>query len=320
MFERYGVDYAFAISVESVNSSFRVIAESLSRCNPETKLYWVEGFDGFSNAVHYGTAEKGSGKKLQCKTTLPVFRQVESTVDLHNDTVTAIEGLSYVLGNLFILDPVPSKMRGYSHLSKMLRQDASNIAGVLAALSCDEKKQVEEAITDYAKSLPEKDLKSIYTMTVGQFKQDAMLICEEGWEGAHTSVVDASGMSDGTLRYLAIVAALLTRPKHSLFIIEEADNGLHSSRAGHLLDMLKTLGKKREIDVLVTTHNPALLDAAGHRMIPFIFAVHRDRNSGSSLITPIDSLDSLPKLMASGSIGDLSRNRSIENALGMEVS
>jgi predicted ATPase len=211
-------------------------------------------------------------------------------------------------------------MRGYSQLSKTLRQDASNIAGVLAAFSKEKKTQVEKTIIEYVKSLPEKDLKRIYTVTVGAFKTDAMLMCEEGWEQAHTPLVDADGMSDGTLRYLAIVAALLTRPENSLFIIEEVDNGLHPSRAATLLEMLKSLGAKRKIDVLITTHNPAILDAAGHKMIPFIFAVHRNKKTGLSLITPLDTLDSIPKLMASGSLGDISTNRGIENALGLEVS
>ncbi|MCA1995082.1 MAG: ATP-binding protein, partial [Coleofasciculus sp. S288] len=42
---------------------------------------------------------------------------------------------------------------------------------------------------------------------------------------------------------------------------EEVDNGLHPSRAGLLLKMLREIGEKRKIDILVTTYNPALLDA-----------------------------------------------------------
>jgi predicted ATPase len=245
---------------------------------------------------------------------------MEIIADIHPDYATVIEALTYALSNLFILDPVPGEMRGYSQLSKTLRQDASNIAGVLAAFSQDKKEQVEDTIIEYVKSLPEKDLKRIYTVTVGEFNKDAILMCEEGWEDAYTDKIDAGGMSDGTLRFLAIVAALLTRPENSLFIIEEVDNGLHPSRATNLLVMLKTLGAKRKIDVLITTHNPAILDAAGHKMVPFIFAVHRDKKTGSSSITSLDTLDMLPKLMASGSLGDISTNRSIENALALEVS
>ncbi|MFM6453201.1 MAG: AAA family ATPase, partial [Planktothrix sp.] len=46
----------------------------------------------------------------------------------------------------------------------------------------------------------------------------------------------------------------MTRPEGSLIVIEEVDNGLHPSRAGLLLQMLREIGQKRNIDVLVTTH------------------------------------------------------------------
>ena len=319
IFEHGDVDYRFYITFAIEDSSIRVADESLCVNSTGKRLYWGNRFDGFANTIYYTTGKQGR-RKFQCKSAYPAFRQLETLADLLPDSVSAIEGLSYALRNLFVLDPIPSKMRGYSQLSKTLRQDASNTAGVLAAFSGEEKTIVEETIAAYVKLLPEKDLKRIYTVTVGTFNTDAILMCEEGWERAYSTVVDAGGMSDGTLRYLAIVAALLTRPKNSLFIIEEADNGLHPSRAANLLDMLKTLGAKRNIDILITTHNPALLDAAGYKMIPFIFAVHRDIRTGFGIITPLDALDSLPKLMASGSLGDMATNRSMEKALREEVS
>ena len=316
-FDHQGTAYCFSISVKYKNSNFQVTEESLQTVNEKKvkRVYWVNHTDHNTNTVHYTTGKQGR-KSLPCKTALPVFRQLEATADLRPDSASVVEFLSRTLNNLFILDPVPGEMRGYSPLSKTLRPDASNIAGVLAAMAEEKKERIEETIIAYVKSLPEKDLKRIYTVTVGEFKKDAMLMCEEGWEEAGAGKIDAGGMSDGTLRYLAIVAALLTRPENSLFIIEEADNGLHPSRAVNLLEMLKTLGIERKIDILITTHNPAILNAAGYKMIPFILTVHRNKKTGASLITPLDTLDTLPKLMASGSLGDISANKGIEDALG----
>jgi len=319
-FEHLNMDYCFSISVKSEDSSFRLVDESLQSLSTkeQKKVYWADYTGDNADRVYYSTGGHGR-KSFHCKVNLPAFRQLGAITDIHNEAASAIERLSYALENLFILDPIPSEMRGYSQLSRKLRPDASNIAGVLAAFSEGEKDQIEKTIIEYVKPLPEKDLKRIYTVAVGEFKRDAMLMCEEGWEDAHTKKIDAGGMSDGTLRYLSIVAALLTRPENSLFIIEEADSGLHPSRAANLIEMLKALGAKRNIDVLITTHNPATLDAAGHKMLPFIFAVHRDRVSGASSITPFDELDMLPKLMASGTLGDLSKDRCIENALSQGV-
>ncbi|MCW0463262.1 AAA family ATPase [Xanthomonas sacchari] len=229
------------------------------------------------------------------------------------------EGLETVLKSLreiFILDPIPSHMRGYSPLSEGLESDASNIAGIIAALGDEKQAEIEDVLTSYASKLPERDINRVYAERVGKFQSDAMLYCEEAWgKGEGISTVDARGMSDGTLRFLAILTALLTRPTGSLLVVEEVDNGLHPSRASMLLDMLCTVGRSRGVDVVATTHNPALLDAMGAEMLPFITVAHRDPKSGASALTLLEDVQQLPKLLAQGSIGRLSSKGLIEGAL-----
>ncbi|GAB3480545.1 AAA family ATPase [Azotobacter salinestris] len=223
------------------------------------------------------------------------------------------------LRDIFILDPIPSHMRDYSPLAERLESDARNIAGVLAALPDEKQWEIEAVLTRYASQLPERDIRRVYAETVGKFNSDAMLYCEEHWlDEGETPTVDARGMSDGTLRFLAILTALLTRPKSSLLVIEEVDNGLHPSRARLLLDMLKTVGAQRGVDVLVTTHNPALLDAMGTEMVPFITVANRDPVTGHSMLTLLEELDQLPKLLAQGPIGRLSSQGLIEQSLANE--
>lgn len=217
---------------------------------------------------------------------------------------------------IFYLDPIPSHMRAYSPLADKLDSDAKNIAGVIAALPESKQKDIEAVLTKYASKLPERDIRKVYAETVGKFRSDAMLYCEEDWLGAgepHT--IDARGMSDGTLRFLAILTALLTRPEKSLLVIEEIDNGLHPSRATMLLDMLRTIGKQRGVDILATTHNPALLDAMGTEMVPFITVAHRDRKTGHSVLVLLEDIKQLPKLLAQGTIGRLSSKGLIEKSL-----
>ena len=229
------------------------------------------------------------------------------------------DGVSEVVSSLreiFLLDPIPSHMRNYSPLAEKLDSDAHNIAGVIAALPEGKQNELEEVLTRYASKLPERDIRRVYAETVGKFKSDAMLYCEEHWLDDETPpTVDARGMSDGTLRFLAILTALLTRPAESLLVIEEIDNGLHPSRARMLLDMLKAIGKSRHVDVLATTHNPALLDAMGTEMVPFITVAHRDRETGHSRLVLLEDIKQLPKLLAQGSIGRLSSKGLIEQAL-----
>ena len=198
-------------------------------------------------------------------------------------------------------------------MAEKLSTDGSNIAGVLAALDDEKRKQIQEKLTSYLKKIPEKDIESVWTERVGKFNTDAMLYCKEAWNEGEC-IVDARGMSDGTLRFLSIMVAMLTNEANKLIVVEEVDNGLHPSRARILIDMLKELGDERGLDVLITTHNPALLDAAGTSMIPFITVAHRDEK-GQSQLTLLEDIKDLPKMISTGNIGELATSGKIESAL-----
>lgn len=244
-------------------------------------------------------------------------------LDFPLEFLKIVRRLIEILQNIFILDAVPARMRDYSLLTDELSRDASNIAGVLATLSSEQKSQLDILVESYIKHLPEGDIQRVWAEKVGRFETDAMLYCEEVWKGDRTTEgspnprtleIDARGMSDGTLRFLAILTALLTRPEGSQLVIEEVDNGLHPSRAELLLKMLREIGEQRKIDLLVTTHNPALLDALGPEMVPFVVVAHRDIN-GDSQLTLLEEVANLPKLMASGTLGKLTTKGAIERSL-----
>ncbi|NEO14268.1 MULTISPECIES: AAA family ATPase [unclassified Moorena] len=233
-------------------------------------------------------------------------------IDSHADVRDVILNLCTLIENIFIFNPIPARMRNYSPLSDRIESDGSNIAGVLAALPKEQKDEFDSTVSAYLKYLPERDIQEVWAEPVGKFGTDAMLYCKEQWKPGQTTEIDARGMSDGTLHFLAIITALITRPEGSQLVIEDVDNGLHPSRLHLLITMLKEIGEKRKIDILVTTHNPALLDALGPEMIPFVVVAHRDSETGESTLTLLETIDNLPKLMASGSLGNLVTKGAIE--------
>lgn len=247
---------------------------------------------------------------------ISILSQLGIVKTMRKEITEAIEVVLKVLSRILILDPIPSSMRNYSPLTENLYSDASNIAGVLAALKEDEKAEIEKVISSYVTKLPEKDVRKVWAEPVGKFGADAMLYCEEVWvKDSPSMTVDARGMSDGTLRFLAILTALLTRPQGSQIVIEEVDNGLHPSRSGLLLKMLVEISEQRQIDVLVTTHNPALLDELELELVPSVIVAHRDSDTGDSQLTRLEDLKNLPKLMASGSLGKITSQGLLEQSL-----
>lgn len=317
--------YQLAVQVNGVKAEVSHEELTLIKYGPrsqtprEKRLFYTQpqGSSAPGIPTYFSTGTKGPGKRIDVNRSHIVLVQADAS----NFRKEVQEGIKQVLNQLlqiFVFDPIPSHMRDYKPFSEKLQPDGSNISGVLAALDSNRKQEVEEILTAYLRKLPERDIQRIWTEPVGKFQTDAMLYCEEGWTNSQSHTVDARGMSDGTLRYLAIVTAMLTRQPGSLLVVEEVDNGLHPSRAHVLIEMLRTLGAQRRIDVIVTTHNPALLDAAGAKMVPFITVAHRDQSTGASLLSQLEDIQQLPKLMASGSLGRLSTEGRIEAAVRME--
>jgi predicted ATPase len=71
--------------------------------------------------------------------------------------------------------------------------------------------------------------------------------------------VPAERLSDGTLRYLCLLAILLLPKRSSLIVIEEPELGLHPDASSSLCDLL--VSASQETQLVVTTHSTVLLDA-----------------------------------------------------------
>ncbi len=72
--------------------------------------------------------------------------------------------------------------------------------------------------------------------------------------------VESWESSDGTLRALAILAAVETHPANGTLLIEEPEQGLHPWAIRILLDHVRDSIARRKLQVILTTHSPQVLD------------------------------------------------------------
>jgi predicted ATPase len=323
------VDYSYQIEVRPAPNPV-VVNELLTRLKRRPRstkstrlgLFWTDTCQLDDPAITARLYNKKRGTPRQMQRGIPVLTQLQISSSSIK-TAEIAEGVRCVwkaLANLFILNPIPSHMRDFTPKAERLSQDGSNLAGVIAALPEHRKLEVEKTILNFVKELPEKDIMSLKAGLYGPFDSDAMLICDEGWKPGDAPLqVDSRAMSDGTLRFIAIVTALLTLPEGTQLVIEEVDNGLHPSRSDLLLRMLREIGGKRKIDILASTHNPALLDALGPEMVPFVVVAHRDPEEGHSCLTLLENVDGLPKLLARGRLGAVTASGALEQSLNPEA-
>jgi predicted ATPase len=144
---------------------------------------------------------------------------------------------------------------------------------------------------------------------------DVMLTVNEILNGKAWPV-PARQMSDGSLRFLALVAALLQVPlaedvrkgpdpaAQTTLVIEELENGLHPSQAAQIIGLLREQARIRDVRVVATTHSPAILDALPGEMHNSVIVCWRDKANSRSRLCRLPELDSYIDVVTSGTLGD----------------
>ena len=124
-------------------------------------------------------------------------------------------------------------------------------------------------------------------------------------------------LSDGTLRVLAVAAAVLSAPEGSVVVIEEIDNGVHPSRAEQLLEQLSQVAARRRLRVVLSSHNPALLDALPEEAVPDVVFCYRDPETGASDLRRLQDIPDYPELISQGAVGHLMTHGIIDRFVKM---
>ena len=127
--------------------------------------------------------------------------------------------------------------------------------------------------------------------------------------------VSAYGASDGTLRFLAMLAALLSPNRAGVYFFEDIDAGIHPARLWLLLDFIEKQTAMGDVQVITTTHSPALLTWMNDKTFEHTSIVYRDENWADSIIRPISELPNLRELRKSDTLGELFTENWMENML-----
>ena len=219
---------------------------------------------------------------------------------IYND----INFLKSLILNAYFFDFVPSQMRYESLSEKGLRSNGQNLAGVLHYL-CEKSKNASENKTkllDLIKSLPEQNIIDIKFYVDHRDRVEFALIEDFG---STPKEFPMDLLSDGTLKVLAIATALLSVPIGSTLVIEEIDNSIHPSRAHDILSLMRQYAEERGLKLLLSTHNPALMDAIPDEALADVVFCYRDPRQGDSRLVRLGDLDDYVGLVVQGSLGDL---------------
>jgi predicted ATPase len=308
-----GPTLLFSTTLEIGKERLRISQEKLDSpdLSPKFPLYQTVGpapNHGEWIEVAYNSFNKGRKPRITCTDQQAIFTQIATPARFeahHSQAQEKIPAAASILRgnlrNILFLNPDPRRMRGYSFvLEQQLQGDGAALSSVLQRLI--EEEGEKENILRFIRALPEQDIRDISFLATP--RNEVMVMLHETF-GGKVVMREAALLSDGTLRILAVAAALLSVYPGATVVIEEIDNGVHPSRAASLLQEIQRVAKDREIQVLLTTHNPALLDALPLEAVPDTVACYRDPKEGDSRLIRLEDLESYPELVAQGPLGSL---------------
>ena len=138
----------------------------------------------------------------------------------------------------------------------------------------------------------------------------------------HLQIVEANGRrvsaysaSDGTLRFLAILAVLLGNSPTGIYFFEEIDTGIHPNRLWLLVDLIEKQTAKGGIQVITTTHSPDMLNFINDKTFESMSVVSRLEDTDDAIIRPVDSFPKAKKLRESYGLGRLHSTAWMETTL-----
>ena len=147
-------EYEYSIKVEVGNTKALIVEEKLNQRSSNTKtsrLFYTSLRDEklLNIPTYFWTGKQGKGQNFELNRNTSILFQSKSLQLRKKEIIEITKNLSQILAGIFVLDPIPNHMRDYSQLSEKLKTDGSNIAGVLAALDSEKKKEIENKLTSY---------------------------------------------------------------------------------------------------------------------------------------------------------------------------
>jgi predicted ATPase len=233
---------------------------------------------------------KGNSETQEAKSASSLLGQVEQRGRVDHHVIDRAKDLRSLMREAVFFDLQPRLMRQPSPLGAVaLGIGGENLAAVLHGMSDDTRAD----LVDWLSELCAPRLTRIDFAEVAAVREVFFLLVEAG-----SSKISSRSASDGTLRFLGILAALLTCPEKSLVVFEEPDVGLHPARVHLLAELLEQITSKRGIQVIATTHSPVLLAHLSKEAFGNVVAFDRDPVTGLTVCSRVSAMSSADQLLA----------------------
>ena len=251
-------DYSVEIDIGRKKQNPRVTSEKLSKdgiavFDSAPKAAAIEQTEDAILSVRLSQA--GTTRRsptLQFPSSQPVISQIADHKDVLAGTKATVNRTMRRFQAMRFLDLAPEAMRMPSIPGQdVLGDRGENLSSVLLAI-CEDA-DLKRAVLEWVRQLTPLDVVDF------EFEPDAAGRVLVSLVESNKKKTSAYSASDGTLRFLAMIAALYGPKPARFYFFEEIDNGIHPTRLHLLLQLIEQRVAKGDVQVVATTHSPQLL-------------------------------------------------------------
>ena len=224
-----------------------------------------------------------AGGRSRDKVSISTLTRVED-VNWQTDRAGRVAAL---LANAQSLDLMPALLRSYAENPRARRMGeyGENFAALVELLCRNE--ETREAYLSWLQELRPDEVAGVGVLR-GAVGEPLFMLCEGDRE------LPAPVLSDGMLRFAALVVAFFQPDMPQIMTIEAIESGVYSSRLRLILELLRSQSERTGTQVFATTYSPLLLAWLREEEYETTFFCRRNEQTGESEIRP---LSEVPHLM-----------------------
>ena len=251
----------------------------------------------------------GNGDEIEIAPDRPALTQIHDMRRVHESARERVEPIIDALSSMRFLDPAPDRMRLTAYPSQTVLGDrGENLPAVLNDIYADPKRR--ELLASWTRELTPMDVEG-FEFPIDTYDDRIRLFIRE----TNGRKVSAHSASDGTLRFLTLLAAMFGTDPARLYFFEEMDTGIHPARLWLLLRLIEKQTAKCGTQVITTSHSPDMLTFAGDTTFENTSVVCRLEDSHDAIVRPIADLPNARKLRKTQGLGRLLAGGWMETAV-----
>jgi predicted ATPase len=217
------------------------------------------------------------------------------------------------LASMRFLDLSPDAMRVPSLPGQTILGDrGENLSSVLQAICQQE--STRNALVEWVRALTPLDVVD-FEFVPDQVGRILVSLVEQGGQR-----VSAYSASDGTLRFLATIAALLGPNPASFYFFEELENGIHPTRLHLLTALIERKVSEGQIQVVASSHSPQLLGLLGPASLEHAALVYRSEGRSDARLRRILDIPEAARVLREQDLARLHASGWLEDAVAFAES